>query len=385
VKNPRFWASAFYFAYFAAGGAYSSYLIVYYRQSGMSIPQIGILAALPTLMYLVGSPIWAAVADIFRLHKRLLPLTVLLTIPSILLISLVHSFWWLCLLVFVFALCLSPILALADYSVINMLGDKSYEYGRLRIWGAVSYGLSAWITGWLVERYGTPVLFIIFSVSMAVAVLVSTQMQAPRLNRTQSFWLGARKLVSDFRWYAFLLGLFLVGLSFSSINNFFILFMKSLGGGEGLFGLSVAFAGVSELPTFLFSSILLRKLTARRMLILGVMMMIVRCTLISLLVDPRMALALQLMHGLTFSMIWIAGVSYANEIAPPGMGATAQALFSSTLLGLGNGVGALLGSQVYAAFGPASLYRAAAVSALCGFVFLLVVSRYRKAPASFMN
>ena len=300
MKKPRFWASAFYFAYFAAGGAYSSYLIVYYRASGMSIPQIGILAALPTLMYLVGSPIWAAVADIFHLHNKLLPLTALLTIPSILLISRVHTFWMLCLLVFLFSLCISPVLALADYSVINMLGDRSYEYGKLRIWGAVSYGLSAWITGWLVERYGAPVLFIIFSVTMAIAVLVSTRMQAPRLVRTESYWQGARKLAADFRWYAFLLGLFLVGLSFSSINNFFILFMKSLGGGEGLFGLSVAFAGVSELPTFLFSSILLRKLTARRMLVLGVMMMIVRCTLISFMVDPRMALLLQLMHGLTF-------------------------------------------------------------------------------------
>ena len=382
MKKPRFWASAFYFAYFAAGGAYSSYLIVYYRASGMSIPQIGILAALPTLMYLVGSPIWAAVADIFHLHNKLLPLTALLTIPSILLISRVHTFWMLCLLVFLFSLCISPVLALADYSVINMLGDRSYEYGKLRIWGAVSYGLSAWITGWLVERYGAPVLFIIFSVTMAIAVLVSTRMQVPRLVRTESYWQGARKLAADFRWYAFLLGLFLVGLSFSSINNFFILFMKSLGGGEGLFGLSVAFAGVSELPTFLFSSILLRKLTARRMLVLGVMMMIVRCTLISFMVDPRMALLLQLMHGLTFSMTWIAGVSYANEIAPPGMGATAQALFSSTLLGLGNGIGALIGSQIYAAFGPASLYRAAAVSALCGFVFLLAVSLRRKPPAS---
>ena len=382
MKKPRFWASAFYFAYFAAGGAYSSYLIVYYRASGMSIPQIGILAALPTLMYLVGSPIWAAVADIFHLHNKLLPLTALLTIPSILLISRVHTFWMLCLLVFLFSLCISPVLALADYSVINMLGDRSYQYGKLRIWGAVSYGLSAWITGWLVERYGAPVLFIIFSVTMAIAVLVSTRMQAPRLVRTESYWQGARKLAADFRWYAFLLGLFLVGLSFSSINNFFILFMKSLGGGEGLFGLSVAFAGVSELPTFLFSSILLRKLTARRMLVLGVMMMIVRCTLISFMVDPRMALLLQLMHGLTFSMTWIAGVSYANEIAPPGMGATAQALFSSTLLGLGNGIGALIGSQIYAAFGPASLYRAAAVSALCGFVFLLAVSLRRKTPAS---
>jgi PPP family 3-phenylpropionic acid transporter len=126
LKHPRFWASAFYFAYFAAGGAYSSYLIVYYRQSGMSVPQIGILVALPTIMYLVGNPIWAAAADIFHLHKRLLPITTLLTIPSILLISQVHSFWLLGALVLLFSFCISPVISLADYSVINMLGEKSY-------------------------------------------------------------------------------------------------------------------------------------------------------------------------------------------------------------------------------------------------------------------
>lgn len=344
----------------------------------MSLPQIGILAALPTLMYLVGNPIWAAAADIFHIHKKLLPLTVLLTIPSILFISLVHSFWLLTLMVLLFSLCISPVISLADYSVINMLGKKSYEYGKVRIWGAVSYGLSAWITGWLVERDGTQVLFIVFSLSMAAAVFVSTKMQEPRLVRTESFWQGVRKLAADFRWYAFLLGLFLVGLSFASINNFLILFMKSLGGGESLFGLSVAFAGVSELPVFIFSSVLLRKLTARRMLALGVLMMVVRCILISLMVDPRMALLLQMMHGLTFSMIWIAGVSFTNEIAPAGMGATAQALFSAAQFGLGNGIGALLGSQVYAAFGPAVLYQASAVSALCGFVFLLAISTHKK-------
>jgi len=46
------------------------------------------------------------------------------------------------------------------------------------------------------------------SVTMAIAVLVSTRMQVPRLVRTESYWQGARKLAADFRWYAFLLGLF---------------------------------------------------------------------------------------------------------------------------------------------------------------------------------
>jgi len=42
-------------------------------------------------------------------------------------------------------------------------------------------------------------------------------------------------------------------------------------------------------------------------------------------------------------MTWIAGVSYANEIAPPGMGATAQALFSLLCLGWAMASGQLIG------------------------------------------
>jgi len=151
--------------------------------------------------------------------------------------------------------------------------------------------------------------------------------------------------LTDARWYGFLLGLFMGGMSFSIINTYFIQFVKSLGGGEALFGLSVAMASLSELPVFLFSSYMLRKWPAVRLMMLSVIVMAIRCFLISFMIDPRMALLVQLMHGLSFSLMWTAGVSYTGEIAPPGLGASAQALFSATQFGLASGAGALLGSR----------------------------------------
>jgi PPP family 3-phenylpropionic acid transporter len=100
--------------------------------------------------------------------------------------------------------------------------------------------------------------------------------------------------------------------------------------------------------------------------------------LISFMVDPRMALLVQLMHGLSFSLMWSAGVSFANEIAPPGMGASAQALFSATQFGLGSGLGALLGSQIYAAYGAVALFQAASAAALISTICLIVIARRRK-------
>lgn len=378
MKNPRFWASAFYLAYFSAGSAYTSYLIVFYKNSGLSLAQIGVLASVPTIMFVLANPLWAAIADVFHIHKQMLSLTMLLTLPSIWLISHTHSFIPLVGLVLLFAFCLSPIISLADYSVLNLLGDKRYEYGNVRVWGAVGFGISAWLTGAMVQRWGTSMLFVNFSIFMACGVAVASRLPGPRLVRTESYWRGLRKLVTDARWYGFLLGLFMVGMSFSVINTYFILFIKSLGGGEALFGLSVAMASLSELPVFLFSSYMLRKWPAVRLMMLSVIVMAIRCFLISFMVDPRMALLVQLMHGLSFSLMWTAGVSYTGEIAPPGLGASAQALFSATLFGLASGAGALLGSQFYAAWGPTILFQGASLSALIGLVFLLLVDRKRR-------
>jgi len=71
--NPRARASLFYLFYFAAGGALIPYLNLYYQQVGMSTPQIGVLAALPTVTALVAGPFWGGAADALHLHRRLLP------------------------------------------------------------------------------------------------------------------------------------------------------------------------------------------------------------------------------------------------------------------------------------------------------------------------
>jgi predicted MFS family arabinose efflux permease len=59
------------------------------------------------------------------------------------------------------------------------------------------------------------------------------------------------------------------------------------------------------------------------------------------------------------------------------LGASAQALFSAALFGLASGAGALLGSQIYAAWGSTILFQAASLSALVGLVFFMRVDRKR--------
>jgi PPP family 3-phenylpropionic acid transporter len=366
TRSFRFWASAFYFAFFAANGSLGPFLNAYYQQSHISLQQIGLLASLPMLMNLFANPLWAVVADAFRLHGRLLTISMLLTVPVVWLLTHAGGFWPLVGAVLGYAFCAAPIIALADHAVTEELGERRYEYGRLRIWGAVGYGLAAWLGGYLMEWFGIQRSVLAFMLLMGLGALIATRLPRPRLVVAAPFWKSLHLLSTDRRWYTFLGGVFLAGIGFSVINNYLILYMRSLGAGEGLFGLAIAIAGVSELPIFFFSALIMQRWSPRALMGISFGALALRLLLISLIHDPRLLLLTQLLHGLTFSAIWTAGVSYSSEIAPPGLGASAQSLFGVTLFALSGIIGAYSGGYIYQQWGAMLLFQAAMGMVLCG-------------------
>ena len=93
-----------------------------------------------------------------------------------------------------------------------------------------------------------------------------------------------------------------------------------------------------------------------------------------------MALLIQLLHGPTFSLMWIAGVAYADRIAPPGLEATAQGLFSGVMLGIGAAAGAFLGGVLYEHVGLVVLFRLASLLSLVGVGFVFLIRKKGEEP-----
>ncbi len=369
--NLRQLASLFYFMYYAAAGVLFPYLNLYYQQAGMSTKQIGILAALPTITVLVASPLWGGVADALHVHKRLLPLVILGTMLPVAGLIQAQVFGALAILVLFHAIMNAPIIPLADNASLQLLGESSDEYGKLRIWGAVGFGLSAWGAGILAESYGISTIFITYLILMALTAWISSRLPAPPPLESGSFMAGFRSLSSNKQWLNFLLAIFLAGTGYSILNNYFVIYLNELGAGESLYGLSIAAAGISELPVYILSPLLLRKMKPRGMLIMAFIAFVVRAIAYSLIVDPRWAVAAQLLHGLTFSALWIAAVVYAGQIAPAGLGASAQAALGAVMFGLAGGSGALLGALLYDMVGPQTMFQLAGVLAIVGLLFFV--------------
>ena len=171
---------------------------------------------------------------------------------------------------------------------------------------------------------------------------------------------------------------FIGGMSFSVITNFLFLHMQSLGASTTLMGLSLTAATVSELPILYFSGWLLERWKAHGLLAAAIFMLCIRLFSYSLVTAPWLVLIIQLLHGPTFSAIWVAGVSYADNIAPTGLGATAQGIFAGVLLGLGSGTGAVLGGRIYENLGAITMFQVFSLLAFAALALFQFGSRKRR-------
>lgn len=103
--------------------------------------------------------------------------------------------------------------------------------------------------------------------------------------------------------------------------------------------------------------------------------LVLRLFAFSLVQIPLIILLIQLLHGPTYSAMWVSGVSYAAKNAPHGMGATAQGLFSGVLLGLSAAMGAFIGGALYENIGPVAMFRLIGFFVLMGIVIYLLLGK----------
>jgi PPP family 3-phenylpropionic acid transporter len=99
----------------------------------------------------------------------------------------------------------------------------------------------------------------------------------------------------------------------------------------------------------------------------------VRLLLYAVSGSPALVVFIQLLNGLSFPAMWMAGVAYADENAPAGMGATAQGMFGAMVMGFGAAVGGFVGGPLLENMGGRGLYLVfgVVVLAIVGFAALM--------------
>jgi PPP family 3-phenylpropionic acid transporter len=371
----KIWPFSFYFFYFAAVATLLPYLVLYYGELGLTGRQIGVLTALPPLITLVSAPLWTGVADSTHRHRLVLSVALLSSIIAILAVSTVSSFWALLLLVVLFAFAITPANPLADSATMTMLAEEQEMYGRVRLGGSFGWGIASFIAGIVIQRSGLHSSFSMFAFLMFITLLVGLKLVFPRAISKVSVQHGIRSLLGKPRWVLFLAMAFVGGIGLATVNTYLLYYMSELGSTKTLMGIGMVIATIAEIPVLFFSNRLIKRFRAYGLLVLGLAVTGLRLLLFSAVSMPVGIIVVQLLQGLTYPAIWVAGVTYANENAPAGMSATAQGLFGSVLMGFGAATGNFFGGLLIDAYSVRFMYLFFGIAVLSSLILLSLVER----------
>ncbi|HMH33244.1 MAG TPA: MFS transporter [Puia sp.] len=327
-----------YFLVFCCTASWLPIFADYLKAHGLTGIKIGIILSITPLMMFLVQPFYGMVAD--RLgYKKCLVLSSALASLSYTFYLIHGGFAYLFLITIFMALFYNSIQPLLDSLSLTLVQkDPSFSYGTLRIAGAAGWAFTGIIAGYFIETISTTVIFAISAISMLLTFIFSFSLKLDKekiaSDGGQSF--ANTKAVFANKILIFLLiCVLLISAGATTIWNFYSIYMKENGASASLVGYGISFQGLCELPLFYFSAKIIRRFGIKTTLLITVFATALRLFLYSVVKNPHAAVAIETLHGISWSLFWVVCVEYVNVLVPADWRATGQSLLYAAYYGAG--------------------------------------------------
>jgi PPP family 3-phenylpropionic acid transporter len=248
--------------------------------------------------------------------------------------------------------------------------ERGVDYGRVRVWGSVSFILAAMASGAALSRV-TPgdkgsnaVLALVLIASFVLLAACIAIPSGPRAMAGSSRWSAFGEMARDRRFWQFIVVAAALQASHQVYYGFGTRYWRTLGFSDAVIGMLWAEGVVAEIVLFWLGSRLLLRLGPLGLMMTGGVAGIVRWSLMGLVPGLAAAFALNLLHALTFGATHLGAMNYLSRTVPPDAAASAQALYSGASSGIGSGLVMLGAGALYAEFGGRAYLFMTALSAL---------------------
>lgn len=275
----------------------------------------------------------------------------------------------------------SPTFALSDASVLKRLGEDRQYYGRIRMWGSLGWAFSAAMVGLLissstfklceVEQGNYTIPFYIFISFVAAAFVNAIWFRFTYEEEIQFEELGKlAPILANPRHLSFLLATLYTGFCYGILVHFVYWFIDDFGGSSAIMATAGAAREMSALISFGFSTYALKALGNVSMMSFCLLSYIICFTCYSILANPWMVVALEVLDGGTYGLVWSTCVSYMSKVGSElGVIESTQGILQGVFWGLGNGGGTMTSGAIIEMYGVISTFR---YFAIAGAVVLVV-------------
>ncbi|QZT32527.1 MFS transporter [Caldalkalibacillus thermarum TA2.A1] len=362
----------FLFVFFGFGALFPM-LGLHFEAVGLSGGQIGMLMSVAPVVAILVQPLWGMICDRTQKPKEVLTLATLLT--GVVVLLFLFTEWYLMLIVIVALLSFfqSAIVPVSDSLAMNYVKQHGGEYGSLRLWGAVGFAVSVWVSGVMIELTSTRIIFYIFAGVLVVAAWFATRMPEEGQSLQVDIRSGLAKLVKLPAYVAFLVCTFLIFGTMNANNFYFSLYYLSIGGTVAGAGLVFLLAAGSEAPFMKIAGKMMRRYGVMSLLIVAAVLSGARWLMFYFEPSTWVVLAVSILQGISIGFFIPCAVHLVRELAPDDVKVTAMSIYASMGNGLGTMFCTFVGGWIYEYFSIAHTYLFFAAATLVGVGLLILI------------
>lgn len=365
APRPLFWKLAgFYAAYFLAIGIYVPYWPLWLDGKGLDPVRIGWVLAGAFWIKIVAQPVIARFADRDGRTRWLTTALMALAALGFLGLSGVDGFWPVLILAALTAACYQPVLPVMESVVLRHTETSRLDYGRIRLWGSVTFIIGTAGVGWWLE--GRPANAVVWLMVAGMTLVSLSCAIAPNRPRQTPHHAGALPALRDLISPSVVLFLLTAGLiqaSHSILYGFASLYWRQVGHGETTIGLFWAVGVAAEIGLFAVAGRYRDRLSPVVLLALAALGGAVRWPLLAVFSDTASILALQTLHGLTFGAGHLGAMGFLSRTIPAELSATGQSLYYALIGGVLAGCMLPLAGMLYATMAGGAFFVMGGLSA----------------------
>ncbi|PIE71185.1 MAG: MFS transporter [Deltaproteobacteria bacterium] len=363
-----------YFTYFGILGLYLPYFTLYCHHIGFSAPEIGLLSANRMLATAFFPILWGTLADRTGRRKPLYISCTLLSAAVWLLFFTTDQFLPMFLIMTAYGFFHAPLIAFIETFTMESLSHTPSAYGRIRVWGSISFITFTLLFGAASERAPGQHLIRWIAAGSLVQSMVSFTIPPSAEARSRRFCPHAVITLFSGHMRLFLLAAFLMLVSHGTYYGFFSIHLETLGFSPTFIGAAWAVASVAEMGVMIGSRHLFYHIPLHRVLTGAFFVTLVRWLILWAAPSAAGIFVSQVLHAITYGAFHMATILYMDRYAPPGLKTIGQSTLNAVTFGLGMAAGFVINGLGYETLGGRMFLVSAGV-ALAGAGCMLLSNR----------
>ncbi|MGM8212092.1 MFS transporter [Virgibacillus sp. W0430] len=373
------------FSFHATNTIIISFLPLYLKFKGLTGTEIGWVLAIGPLASIFSQPFWGYMSDKYKTIKRMLFICVIGLLISSIIFFKMNGFIAILCVGAIFYFFSSPVGALSDSLAQRRAFDLRVSFGTIRTWGSIGFAFSSLVVGWVLTSIGIEHMiwpYLIFGIAILFIVVRLTDVET---DSDPIQLKDVSQLVKNKPFILFLLFMMLITISHRANDSFIGLYITQLGGAEGLVGIAWFVGVASEAAVFATAGFWFRKYHPFVFIVLAGVLYTLRWFLYAAVDAPFYIILLQVTHGLTFGIFYVASFDYITRITPKLLQSTGHLVYYSVFFGISGIIGSLIGGALIDSFGGSTLYAVMGGIALIGTLCLAIYhfTSFRKKSVQF--